>query len=240
MSYSEFLKNLSIIVASCTAIYGIGSWRREYVGKKQAELAEEVLCLFYEARDAVQHIRNPFSHGNEGTTRKADENETPEQKEAYDSAYVLIERFNTHIELFNKMHSVRYRFMAQFGKDAGKPFEDLRKILNEIQVSARALGRAWADQYRNFRTEKQETEHYNFIRKQENVFWEGLPEEDTIKPKVENCIDDIEKICRPIIDSKSVLRLISDWYLIKKLKESLANKKLIQPTQKSRAADKRR
>ena len=224
MSYSEFLKDLSIIVAACTAIYGIGSWRREYVGKKQAELAEEVLCLFYEARDAVQHIRNPFSHGNEGSDRKADESETPEQKEAYDRAYVLIERFNTHIELFNKMHSVRYRFMAQFGADAGDPFEDFRRILNEIQVSAQALASAWAEKYRHFRTEKQETDHSKFIRKQENIFWEGLPEEDTIKPKVENCIDDIEKICRPIIDNKSALRLISDWYPFKKLKESIANK----------------
>jgi hypothetical protein len=122
MGFSEFLKDLSIIVASCTAIYGIGSWRREYVGKKRAELAEEVLCLFYEARDAVQHIRNPFSRSNEGSSRKAGENETPEQKEAYDRAYVLFERFNTHIDLFSKMHSIRYRFMAQFGTDAGKPF----------------------------------------------------------------------------------------------------------------------
>jgi hypothetical protein len=32
--FSGFLKDLSVIVASCTAIYGIGSWRREYVGKK--------------------------------------------------------------------------------------------------------------------------------------------------------------------------------------------------------------
>ena len=170
MSFSEVLKDLSIIVASCTAIYGIGSWRREYVGKKRAELAEQVLCLFYEARDAVQHIRNPFSHTNEGSSRKTDENETPEQKEAYDRAYVLIERFNTHIELFNKMHAIRYRFMAQFGTHAGKPFEDFRRILNEIQVSAQALARAWAEEYRQFRTEKQETDHDNFIKKQQNIF----------------------------------------------------------------------
>ena len=58
MGFSEFLKDISVIVASCTAIYGIGSWRREYRGKKMADLAEEALCLFYEARDAIQHIRN--------------------------------------------------------------------------------------------------------------------------------------------------------------------------------------
>lgn len=222
MDFSEFLKNLSVIVASCTAIYGIGSWRREFIGKKRVELVEEVLCLFYEARDAVQHIRNPFSYANEGNTRKAEENETPEQKKAYDQAHVLFERFNTHIELFNKMHSIRYRFMAQFGADAGKPFNDFRRILSTMQASAQALASEWAKKYHHFRTEKQETVHNDFVTKQENIFWEGLPEEDTIKPKVEKCISDIEKICRPIIDNKSGFSLIKISDFLKKLKKIIA------------------
>jgi len=208
MSYLEVLRDFSILIASFTAVYGITAWRREYLGKKRAELAEEALCLFYEARDAIQHIRNPFSPAKEGSTRKADESETPEQKEAYDRAYVLIERFNTHIELFNKMHAIRYRFMAQFGTDAGKPFEDFRKILNIIQASAQALASAWANKYRHFRDD-------NFIKNQENIFWEGHTEEDPIKPKIKKCIDDIEKICRPIIDNKSVFRLISESCLFR-------------------------
>jgi len=224
MSFSEFLKDLSIIVASSTAIYGIGSWRREYVGKKRAELAEEVLCLFYEARDAVQHIRNPFSYSNEGSSRKAAENETTEQKEAYDRAYVLFERFNTHIELFNKMHSMRYRFMAQFGAEAGKPFDDFRRILNKMQVSAQALAREWAKRYYHFKTEEQEAYHFNFIKKQENIFWEGLPEEDTIKPEVERCIENIEKICRPIIDNRSVFASVRKIDFLRKLYGKFANK----------------
>jgi hypothetical protein len=113
--------------------------------------------------------------------------------------------------------------MAQFGTDAGKPFEDFRRILNTMQASAQALASAWARNYRHFRTEKKEEEHYDFIKKQENIFWEGLPEDDTIKPKVEKCIDDIEKICRPIIDNKSLFWLIL-IHLFKRLRETIANK----------------
>jgi hypothetical protein len=80
MGFTEFLKNISLIVASCTAIYGIGSWRREYRGKRQAELAEETLSLFYEARDAIKHIRHPFSYAGEGSTREESEKETEEEK----------------------------------------------------------------------------------------------------------------------------------------------------------------
>ena len=114
--------------------------------------------------------------------------------------------------------------MAQFGVDSGKPFEDFRRTLNTMQASAQALDRAWAKNYRHFRTEKQKTSHYDFITKQENIFWEGLPEEDTIKLKVEKCVDDIEKICRPIINNKSVVRLVTESDLFKKLKELIANK----------------
>jgi hypothetical protein len=147
---------------------------------------------------------------------------------------VLIERFNTHIELFNRMHAIRYRFMAQFGTDAGKPFDDFRRILNKMQVSAQALASAWAEKYRYLRPDREGNEHLKFIKEQENIFWEGLPEEDTIKPKVEKCIDDIEKICRPIIDNRSVFTSIIGSEFVKSIKESIANK-LLQRSAKSRA-----
>jgi hypothetical protein len=51
-----------------------------------------------------------------------------------------------------------------------------------------------------------------------------LPEEDTINPKVEKCIDDIEKICGLIIDYKSLIYIITNSNVFKKLKEIIANK----------------
>lgn len=68
--------------------------------------------------------------------------------------------------------------MAQFGVEAAKPFDDLRKIVNEIQLSARRLGQLWAKQNRHFRTQQQEQNHFGQIQKYELVFWEGLEDED--------------------------------------------------------------
>lgn len=52
-SYPQLIGNLSVllasIIASATAIYGINSWRREIKGKRQIELAEDVLSNFYQA-----------------------------------------------------------------------------------------------------------------------------------------------------------------------------------------------
>ena len=223
MTFIEFIKDASLIIASWTAIYGIDSWRREYRGKKQAELAEEALSLFYEGRDAIRHIRSPFAHGEEGKTRKAGKNENQEQKEAYDKAYVLIERYNTHLELFNKIHSMRYRFMAQFGVESGQPFEDFRSVLNQLLASAQSLGRSWAQQSRTFRTEQQANQHFSHIEKQEAIFWEGLADEDPIVPKVDECIAGIEKTCRPIISDKPTILSKFSQIFLEKMKSKIAN-----------------
>jgi hypothetical protein len=213
MGWTELIKNISIIIASWTAVYSIDQWRREHRGKRQAELAEEVLSLFYEAKDAIGHIRNPFSFGGEGSSRKPGENETPEQKNAFDKAFVVFERFNTHVELFNKIHATRYRFMAQFGVEAAKPFDTLRRITNEIQVSAQMLAQLWARQKRYFRTEQQEQHHFDEIKKHETVFWEGLEADDPINPRLQQCVEEIEKTCRDILSGKGTLYWVLNYKL---------------------------
>jgi hypothetical protein len=96
----DIAQSLSVIVASAVAIYGIDAWRRQFVGRRRIELAEETLALFYQARDIIRAIRSPFGWSGEGQTRKRAPNERPEDKEALDRAYVLIERYNKNIEIF--------------------------------------------------------------------------------------------------------------------------------------------
>ena len=65
MAWIELLNQISIFVAVWVAIYGIDSWRREHTGKRQIELAEDSLVLFYEASDAIKHMRHPLSFASE-------------------------------------------------------------------------------------------------------------------------------------------------------------------------------
>ena len=124
MVVADILQSISLIIAAWAVIVGVNAWRREYIGKKRHELAEEILALFYEARDVIRSIRNPFGYAGEGSTRNAGVNETPEQKDINDRAFVVIERYNKNRELFNKIHSMRYRYMAQFGEESANPFID--------------------------------------------------------------------------------------------------------------------
>jgi len=133
------LASIAAFVASIVAIYGINTWRREFLGKRRIELAEDVLALFYEVKDAIAGIRNPFSFEGEGSTREPIKGEAPEQKKARDRAHIVFERYKKREEVFSKLYSMRYRFMAQIGKDKAQPFEEIHKIIVEIFTAARRL-----------------------------------------------------------------------------------------------------
>lgn len=184
---------LASLIASGTVIYGVKAWRQEYIGKRKIELAEEVLSLFYEARDVISYIRSPFGQVGEGSTRNAAPNESPEEKQINDNAYVVFERYNKRQDLFNKLYSMRYRYMAQFGKDSAKPFNDLNKIVKDIFISARMLSHYWKQQgHRQWKSDAEFKHHLNEMHKHEAVFWETGSDEDTILPRVNAVISDIE------------------------------------------------
>lgn len=103
--------------------------------------------------------------------------------------------------------------MAQFGVDAAKPFDNLRRITNEIQVSAQRLAQLWARQNRYFRTGQQEQHHLDEIQKHEAVFWEGLENSDLINPRLKQCVAEIEKTCRDILSAKGTLYSVLNYEL---------------------------
>ena len=194
----EIISTVAIVGASIVAIYGINAWRKEFSGKRKIELAEEVLALFYEARDAISAIRSPYGFQSEGSTRKPQEGETLQQKKARDDAYVVYERLDKRKEVFNKLHSKRYQFMARFGKEEIKPFEDLMHIVIDIQCAADQLAEIWCEVAFN----QEDEERLKKERKEDgSKIWQRS-KNDVIDPRVEKVISDIEEICKPIILGK--------------------------------------
>jgi len=198
----EILQNTSIVIASIVAIYGINSWRKEMVWKRKYELAEEVLSLFYEARESIEVIRSPFGHTGEGKTRKRKENETEEQSEILDRAYVIYERYENVKTPFNKLQSLKYRFMAIFGQEKGLPFDDLTKLLNKLFFASYKLERHWNDQGTTKFTEEQFQKHIDKMEKYEEIIWSDYGEPDQIKDEINKIVENIETICKSIIEKK--------------------------------------
>ena len=144
--FPGLLKEISLLIGIWVAIYGIDSWRREHTGKRQIELAEETLTLFYESRDIISYIRNPGSYESETKEIKKHEHESDSQFSARKTANIATLRYNKNTEFFNKIHAMRYRFMAVFGEEKAKPFEELNEVVNQILLSARITAVSQFDQ----------------------------------------------------------------------------------------------
>ena len=218
MNWLQLVRDVSILIGTWIAVYGIDSWRREHTGKRRLELAEDTLASFYEARDAIQHMRSPVSFGAEVEDVKRGENESEKSWEARRNASVILKRYNQHQELFNKLHATRYRFMAQIGKEESQPFEDFRKLLNEITSSAHVLARLWARDY--FRNDEHFEKHRTLVEKYEAIFWEGIVDKDPVNPKLDLIINNIEKTCSNVISGEGTLYSLININFFKKKKMS--------------------
>lgn len=197
------IREISLLIGILIAIYSIDSWRREHTGKRRIELAEETLASFYQARDAISHIRYPGASESETADLKRGESESDNDFEARKRASIAFSRYNKYQELFSRLHSLRYQFMARIGTEEAKPFDDLRSIVNEILGSARLLARLWARDH--FRTDQQWENDLKYIEKYERVFREGMSEEDPINPRADRVIENIETVCKGIITGQGTL-----------------------------------
>jgi hypothetical protein len=197
----DALQSVAVIAASAVALWGINSWRREFVGKRRMELAEEVLALFYQAKEVIAFMRFPAGYASESSSRNPQPDETPEQKGIRDDAFVTVERYNKHSDVFSRIHTLRYRFMAQFGKDATAPFDKLKSIIDQLFVAARQWVMLSEVSEKNFTNPESLQDHRCRIEKYDKILW-GTGNDDSISIELEKAVQSIEQICQPHTDRK--------------------------------------
>lgn len=192
--YLQLFESIAVIIAAIVAIIGINSWRKELKYKREYELAEEVLALFYETRDVIKEIRNPVSHHTEWENRGWSTGESNEEKWAYDQAYVIEYRYNKNKNTFNKLHSLKYRYMSLYGKENTEPFEKIDQIVNKIFRSVRILPKIWLNEV----YQKDEEQRIEELKKHESIVWHSF-DSDPISNNVNKIIVEIESTCKNII-----------------------------------------
>jgi len=187
------------VISACWAIIsGIGAWKREFIGKRQIELAEQVLAKFFEVKDAIAYIRNPFSSSNEGKTRQRSDNELTNESELLDRGYIVVERYSAKESVFAEFNTLKYKFMASFGVDTEQIFNDTNKALNSIFVSARMLAtHYWKRQGRVSMEGDEFQRHLDEMHRHEGVFWDIGNEEDEIRKKLNEIQEKLEKATAP-------------------------------------------
>jgi hypothetical protein len=62
---ATLLQAVSIAVTAGFAVAGLSAWRKQLVGKRKFDVAEEAMALFAKLRADIQYIRNPLSYRSE-------------------------------------------------------------------------------------------------------------------------------------------------------------------------------
>jgi len=195
MVATEIIRTISVILAAGSFIWGIIAWRKEFIGKRKIELAENVLTLFYQASDVINFMRSSYVHSGEGKSRKRLESETKEETELLDKANVTFERYQRHSEFFSELWAIKYRFMAVFGKEAGEPFNEFKVLVQDILSSTELLSSYYRQKQSGYiKDENTYHELLERIRKTEAVVWFMGKDNDEIGPRVRKIIGVVEKI----------------------------------------------
>jgi hypothetical protein len=190
------------VVSACWAIIsGVGAWKREFIGKRKIELAEETLAVFFEIKDAIAFIRNPWSSGNEGSTRQRATYETESESKLLDRGYIVFERYESKKEIFVRFNTLKYKFMAVFGTNTEQIFKDTNETLNSIFVSANMLStHYWQRQGRVHMEADEFQRHLDEMHSHEGIFWDRYNENDEIRSKLTTTQEQLERVTKPCFE----------------------------------------
>lgn len=191
----DILQGVAVTGASVAAVVGINAWKREHLGKRRIELAEEVLVHLYKAEEVLERIRQPYFQPGEGSTRKGHADETERERELYNTAFIIMERYNKNIETFKPIYALQYKFKALFGPEDYKVFEQFESVFWTIRD-------AWIQRASLLK------ERDGFVEgSQELADWEALWKanariyeaskvgDDPIARQISQVISKVEKIC---------------------------------------------
>lgn len=191
----DILQGVAVIGASAAAVAGINAWKREHIGKRRIELAEEVLAHLYKAQEVLERIRQPYYQPGEGNTRKGRADETERERELYNTAFIIMERYNKNIETFKPIYALRYKFKAAFGPDDYKVFEQFESVFWTIRDAW--IQRAHLLKERDELSEDSQKLSDWEVRWKANVriYEASEGDDDPIAKQIVSVISKVEKIC---------------------------------------------
>ena len=160
--------------------------------KRRADLAEETLVAFYEARDSIRSARSPLIFEGEGSTRQKEAWETENDTRTLNAYFAAAERLARKSEVFAQIQARRYRFVALFGEEAAGPYDEIFRVRHEIMAAVREL--VGSHRYRDQIPQLTD-------RRERWAAVVGLSHEgdDPIAIRLDQAIGRVERICRAAI-----------------------------------------
>lgn len=211
--FIDYLSSGAALVASLVALYGINTWRREYVGKKKMDIGHDMLEAFYQAKDAIRYIRSPFTFESERIEAIKDAPEA--SNEFHERAAVLSKRLNEKQKELAQFRAMKYQVMAVFGSDSGSVFDEFATIPNQIVGAMQMLVKHyWPRQGNNHGSDEAFDKHLNDMSRFEGIIWDGWEDGDEILDKLENIQAQLESLVHEQREyvCKRILKKLYAWF----------------------------
>lgn len=137
----KLISAVSPIITVSLALFAVHMWRVQLVLKRRFEVAEEALQISKQAVYAFSAIRSVGGFSNEGETRKRRPNETKDESERLDHAFVPFERMNRFNDVFATMTKSVVLVEIHFGTALANHMRALLDIRSDIALAARGMER---------------------------------------------------------------------------------------------------
>ena len=191
---TSIIQAFAVSVVAIPAFLGLNSWRKEHVGKRKVQLAEETLSATYELQSVIEWVRHPASWGDEGNQRPNREEEPVNRRHLNDAYYSRIARLKAESKQFSSLKAIKPIFRAYFGDEAEASLQVLFTTRNQINLAVAAL----INQRDGDELPQDLRRHY------ESIIWDfSSPDQpDEIRRDVNRAVSEIEAICVPILRTK--------------------------------------
>lgn len=179
------ISNLGLLIL---AGLGLNSWYKEYKYKKRSELAEEILCMFYQMQDVISWVRCPLALHYEMTEIKNQLGPASDCDANEKYAYLVPKlRIQEKRDFISSFYALKYPAKVKLNKELAPCFDIVKKYINSISINSSHL----------FSSNKGLS--LKSREKMEAIIWEGVGEPDTIVQDVSKIVKNVECICEKYI-----------------------------------------
>lgn len=175
----------------------LSAWEKEYIGKKQIDLAQELVSDVCNFRDLIKHARDPFFLTVEQEKILKD---LEDQKQRYPNIKInehkiyylaAIYRIADRGNELNNFFELRNKAQLYWGDGLSERFTNLKRIITRLEISAKDLY-----EFDNLAQDE--------IKKLENSIWDINRVNDEINVELDQIVNEFKLNLEPLYKSQIV------------------------------------
>jgi hypothetical protein len=184
------LQGIFVGAATIGGFLAFNNWKREQIGGRKIEVAEEALALMYEAQDVFRGVRSAFfSYTDAELTEFAEKNEmSSEEASSYLTNSAPLKRMSEQAEFFKRMYAIKPKVLVLLGREAAEVLEEMQRVRVEIQVATEVLVELMRHPDRDDEGYKKE------VRECKSIAFDYNREDDLLKRRINQAISKMERI----------------------------------------------